>query len=274
MKYKIVFSDIDGTLLNSKHQISKETSEVIFKLRGKNVPFILVSARMPKAIVPLQEELDINEPIICFSGAMVLGKAQPDGTREVIQDISMDIANVSDIYQLICRRFPDITFSIYNKVEWLVPSSKDSWIIQESAITGIIPCEYNFNLLPDTDLKVSKILCMGTPQDIHYFQLEMKECYPALTIYTSKPTYLEIMAPQVSKSAAIESLIQRFKMNIQEAIAIGDNYNDIDMIQSVGLGIAMGNSPDEVKAFANEITESNDEDGLKHILEKYILNTS
>ena len=92
-----------------------------------------------------------------------------------------------------------------------------------------------------------------------------------LNIYPSKPTYLEIMPSNASKTSAIEVLCKKFNIQRSEIIAMGDNYNDIDMIEFAGLGIAMGNAPDEVKQYADDITLSNDEDGVAEAIKKYIL---
>ncbi|MNY40960.1 putative phosphatase [compost metagenome] len=110
---------------------------------------------------------------------------------------------------------------------------------------------------------------MGSPQAIDSLETELKKHHPEITIYKSKPTYLEIMAQKVQKSSAMMSLLESYHVTKQEIIAIGDNYNDIDMIHFAGLGAAMGNSPDEVKAAADIITISNDEDGVKDVIEKY-----
>lgn len=85
MKFKAVFSDIDGTFLNSNHEISPRTVNIVRKLNQKGVKFILVSARMPSAIISLQKLLHINEPIICYSGALVLDSEKEDKTRKVIK---------------------------------------------------------------------------------------------------------------------------------------------------------------------------------------------
>lgn len=267
MEYKIVFSDIDGTLLNSNHQISRGTLDSVLALKEKGVPFILVSARMPHGILPLQEELRINEPIICFSGALVLGAVQTDGTRKVLLNKTLNPSDVRDIYTLILEQFPLISFSAYNKENWFVTSLNDEWVIQEQKIAGTPPQPFNF--ADDIHPAMNKLLCMGSPQAIDSLETELKKHHPEITIYKSKPTYLEIMAHEVQKSSAMMSLLESYHVTKQEIIAIGDNYNDIDMIRFAGLGAAMGNSPDEVKAAADIITISNDEDGVKDVIEKY-----
>jgi hydroxymethylpyrimidine pyrophosphatase-like HAD family hydrolase len=90
-----------------------------------------------------------------------------------------------------------------------------------------------------------------------------------LNAYRSKPTYLEISSKQISKLSALSFLLeQNFPVSLEEVIAFGDNYNDIEMIQGVGLGVAVGNAKEEVKAVANRLTLSNLEDGVAVVLEE------
>ncbi|WP_141430555.1 Cof-type HAD-IIB family hydrolase [Bacillus sp. 03113] len=269
MGYKLVFSDIDGTLLTSNHEISIGTYQSIQELKKKGVPFILVSARMPEGILPLQKELVIDDPIVCFSGALVLGAAQVDGSREVIYNMTMNTEDVENIYSAITNRYPSISFSAYNKEFWYVPTIDNEWIIQEREIAKTPAKVFHFD--EEIYPPVNKVLCMGPPEDIAAFEKELKNLIPTITVYKSKPTYLEIMAENVKKSFAIHMLAKKYQVSRKEIMAIGDNFNDMDMLQFAGLGVAMGNSPNEVKATADVTTLSNDHDGLKEALLQYCL---
>lgn len=269
--YKLIFSDIDGTLLNSHHQISHGTKETVQKLKNRRLPFVLVSARMPEGIYSLQEELAINEPIICFSGALLLSEAKADKKREVLYEVTMKENDVREIYQIVSNRYPTICFTLYNKEDWFVSSVSEEWVIQEQEIIRITPKEYDFShhLYPP----VHKLLCMGEPEEIDQLESRLRDQYPFLSIYKSKPSYLEIMAADVTKAATIDRLAKQLKVNSKEIIAFGDNFNDMDMLQYAGLGVAMGNAPEIVKKAADVITKTNDEDGLVQVIEKYCLNS-
>lgn len=266
MRYKMVFSDIDGTLLDSNHQITGGTKEAVRKLTQNGIPFVLVSARMPYGILPLTEALHINEPIICFSGALVLGALQSDGTREELYNQTLNTEDVEEMYSITSESYPEISFSAYNGRHWFVSSRNDEWIEQEYKITGTPPQYFKFE--DDPIPACHKIMCMGEAPAIERLEAELKSRYPEHTIYKSKTTYLEIMAPHVSKSSAIEVLIKQYGIEQEEIIAVGDNYNDMDMLKYAGLGVAMGNAPEEVKAAADQVTLCNDEDGVKTLLEQ------
>ncbi|WP_440895638.1 Cof-type HAD-IIB family hydrolase [Amphibacillus sp. Q70] len=269
MTLKAIFSDIDGTLLNSNHQITDETKNAIVNVVNHDIPFILVSARMPSGILPLQQTLSINSPIICYSGALILGPDNENGEKIIIDSISLAQSDIEKIYQIVNERYSSISFSLYSHDQWLVSDNQDEWILQEKEITNASPVHCPLLSFIEENHDIHKCLCMGEPEIINQLEIELKDKFPDLSIYKSKDTYLEIMSGKASKSNAIKKLAKQFNMTNQEVMALGDNFNDMDMLKYVGLGVAMGNAPDEVKKIADEITLSNDEDGLRHALNKY-----
>ncbi len=264
--FKMICLDIDGTLLNSKHEISKEVKEAInVAANEKNIPVILVSARMPKGITFLQKELGIEQPIICYSGALILDKDNKTLSKEVI-----DVFNLEEIYKLACEN--NIHVSLYKDDEWYI-EELDYWAKQESEITNIIPTVTDFKELieiwKNEGTGPNKILCMADPDKITLLKEGTKTI--DLNIYPSKPTYLEIMPAKASKTSAINVLQKKFNIDKSEIIAMGDNYNDIDMLEYAGLGIAMGNAPEDVKKHGDYVTLTNDEDGVAAALKKYVI---
>lgn len=261
-----IFSDIDGTLLNSKHQITFDTKNTIQKVVGGNIPFVLVSARMPSSIFPLQQELNINAPVICYSGGLILGC-----NREILHSICLSKKSIKQIYDIVSDHYPSISFNLYGYDQWIVDNTQNPWVIQEAGIINGSPIQRVLSSYIEEDHDTHKILCMGPPEDVERLVQQIKNEVTGISVYKSKGTYLEIMDEMVSKSYAIQELEGIFNITYRELMAIGDNYNDMDMILYAGLGIAMGNAPEEVKKIADWVTSSNDEDGLKIGLEKYIL---
>lgn len=267
-QYKMVCLDIDGTLLNSAHKITKNTKESIQKVvNEKQIPVVLVSARMPKGILFLQEELNIVQPIICYSGALIC-----DNNR-ILSNITMSLSQVKQVHKFAVEL--GIHLSIYREDEWYI-EQMDKWAEQEGKITQITPSITNLaNLLDEWENKgfgPNKILCMAKPEDIKILHSRIMDSHlNKFIVYPSKSTYLEMSSIRATKTFAIDILAQKYGISQSEILAIGDNYNDINMIEYAGLGIAMGNAPDDVKSCANEITLSNDEDGVVEALRKHIL---
>jgi Cof subfamily protein (haloacid dehalogenase superfamily) len=267
-KFRMICLDIDGTLINSDHRITEKTKNVIQRVTKElKIPTVLVSARPPSGIFFLQEELRIDGPVICYSGALIVEKPS-----KILFNVTIGSDWVRKIYDI--ARAEKVHISIYKEDKWYV-EDMDKWAIQEGQIINSVPAivEYR-SLIEKWDLEgngPNKILCMGDPKQIEKFNDRLKSENFELNVYLSKSTYLEIMPKGASKTSAIEFLKERYVVDQSEIIAIGDNYNDVDMIKFAGMGIAMGNAPDEVKIQADEITLTNDEDGAAVAIEKYIL---
>ncbi|WP_347460565.1 HAD-IIB family hydrolase [Clostridium sp. DMHC 10] len=138
--FKMICLDIDGTLLNSKHQITEETKKAIkAAVNEKGIPVILVSARMPKGIIFLQKELEIEAPIICYSGALVLDK-----NGETLFQKHMSVLDIKEVYTVAKKL--GVHVSLYKDDEWCI-EKMDEWVRQEYEITSIIPNVINFEFL-------------------------------------------------------------------------------------------------------------------------------
>lgn len=257
MKYKMVFSDIDGTLLDSNHQVSKGTREKIQELNKQGILFILVSARMPSGILPIQRELGIKSPIVCYSGALVLNES-----GECIKTVGIEYEKSLLIKTYLKSEWNHICSSAFYFDNWLVDQKEDKWVIQEERITSSLPVENEIGEIPLPDREIHKFLCMGETEQITALNEAMKAKFPELSIYRSKDTYLEIMDCDASKSGAIQFLCQKYKIPIEATVSFGDNFNDVDMLLTTGNSFAMGNAPDEIKERARNVTLDNDHDGV------------
>ena len=257
MQYKAIFSDIDGTLLNSQHQITARTEAAIKNVIGKGIPFIPVSARPPYAITPYTEQLQTQQAIICYSGALILDK-----NLTALYSVLIEPQDLMRLNQILFA-YPQLSINHYSGLDWFSNDLTNSWTIQESDITGL-----KANQLADNLTDVHKVLVMGEALDIQVLEQKLKEKLPHLSIHRSKPEYLEIMNKAATKAKAIRFMEQYLNITAHEVIAFGDNFNDLDMLEYAGLSVAMGNAPDEIKQVAKEVTANNNEDGIALILER------
>ncbi len=265
MDYKIVFSDIDGTLLNEQRELSETTILEIKKLKDK-VPFILISARMPAAMKHLQKELEIEElPIISYNGGLVIVDNKVVSSTEISLEIIEDLSALNA--EINCH------LSLYHKDDWYVPEM-DQWALREENNTKVTPqVKSNSEVIQkwrSESKGAHKIMAMGKETHIDKIQDYLIRKYPEeLHLYRSKDTYLEIANKKISKFTAIEFLLkQHYRISIEEAIAIGDNYNDVEMLRNIGYGIAVGNARREAREASNFIAEKSIEDGVAKSLMK------
>ena len=258
--YKAVFSDIDGTLLNTSHQVTKATREKILKLDQKGIPFILVSARMPKGMTGIRDEIGVHAPMVCYSGALIV-----DANGKTMSSVTLKEEETQKLCMYIREEEPQISLNLYHEDTWMVESKEEPWVKQEMEITKIGVDEIPFTK-ENFFRPVHKILCMGEAEDIQRLEKNLVERFPEIRIYKSKDTYLEVMPMKASKSAAIQEFEKIFSIKREEILAFGDGHNDIDMLRYAGLGVAMGNASEEVKEAGDIVTKENDEEGLLYIL--------
>ncbi|MGB6153203.1 MAG: HAD family hydrolase [Pricia sp.] len=263
MTYKILCSDLDGTLLSTKSDVSNFAISEVARIKDKT-RIILVSARMPRAMVYLQRRLAIlNQPMICYNGALVL-----DGDTEIASTV-IEMQQLFEIHNLAQLHFTQL--GLYHKDEWYVEENTER-VRKEIHYTQSTPV---FRDTPDTlkdwkdrGIGAHKVMLMGTKitSDALYPLLE-KQFGNDLHLYRSNDTLIEIAPKSVSKLTAINHLLKKDE-SLQDVIAFGDNYNDIEMLRHCGFGVAVENARDEVKAVANAIALPNYEDGVAEFIKK------
>lgn len=251
----IVFSDIDGTLLNDEHVVLQSTKDAISKLRSQDIPFVIVSARSPSGIYPILEANDFNCHIISYSGGLIL-----DEHRNILYSVGMTVNIAKDVVRFIESEKLDVTWNIYSYDRWIVKDKTDIRVINEENIVNAQAEEGGYESL-DCRTAVHKILCMCNPDKILEIERSLKLQFPNLSIVKSSNILLEIMESGVGKGKAVQKLCQILNQDLSETIAFGDNYNDEDMLDIVGQAFIMGNAPDDLKQKYN-ITFDNNSDGI------------
>ena len=258
--YRIVFSDIDGTLLNEQHQMTPLTRQASLDLQP-DIPFVIVSARSPSGIYPILKEYQFYCPIIAYSGALIL-----DDKRNIIYEKAMKLNDVKAIIDYIEKQNYDLSWNLYAYDQWFVKDKNDPRIIQEEQIVKASSLEID---LFTCDIScVHKILCICHPQSLEIIERDLKAQFPHCTIMKSSDHLLEIMSEGISKGNAVERMCQLWSIDLKDAIAFGDQYNDLDMLQRVGYGYAMGNAPDEIKKAVERVTDDCNHDGIYKILKQ------
>lgn len=264
MDWKIVFSDIDGTVLNSKHELLASTIEAVQKLALKNIPFVLVSARMPKAMKLILDEMNVKMPMISYGGALVL-----DEQNQILHDDKINKLDTKAIIDEIELLWPDdVVINYYSDDNWFVKDEDNKAVKREENITNVKASQADFKELINKNILPNKILCMTKANISSKIEAVLQEKFPQLNIVRSSDILIEIMNKDVSKANGIEVLLHHLNMTPAQAIAFGDNYNDLDMLKLVGRGVVMQNAPEKIKKQMKYITKSNNEDGIYEYLQK------
>ncbi len=255
--YKIIFSDIDGTLLNSSHQVTEGTRRELLRLEQNGVPFVLVSARMREAMVTIRNQIGIHAPMVCYSGGLIY-----DAEDRVLYSCLMDLRQAVSIKEMLERDFPDVCCNTYGYKKWVVDDRSNPWVRREEEITCICAENGDMRQVFAPRGGIHKFLLMGEPDRILLVEQRIKADHPDLSVAASTPNYLEVMDGKVKKSAGLHFLCKALGIAPEEAIAFGDGCNDIDMLQAAGNSYAMANAPQAVRDSAAHVTLDNDHEGL------------
>lgn len=269
MKYKLLVLDVDGTLLNSEHQISKRTVMTLRKVQQMGVQVVLSSGRPTYGILPLAKILDLASYggyIIPYNGSQIIDMR--DGRVLFEKRISPDMVPYVE------RKADQYGFDLMTYAEDVVVTNngQNDHVINEAAINGMKLSAVE-DLSISIDFNPSKlVLVSDDPGSIDELEQRWeKRLSGTLDVMRSEDFYLEVVPSGVSKANTLGVLLDMLGVKTEEVVAMGDGVSDVGMIQQAALGIAMGNARDSVKRCADTVTLSNDEDGVAVALEKIFL---
>jgi len=267
MKYKLVAIDMDGTLLTPELRISRETIDTVRKVIDMGVIVTLSTGRMYPAALPFALELQLDVPLITCNGALI--KCVRTGREYHKKALSRE--HCTEILEYCISS--DLELSLYKDDEIYTSGSYNLHIHEEIDKAEPIVVDDIRSAVDDSVIKI--MMSSKNKSALEYHSETVYQSYKdKLNIYFSLPWFTEVVHKEANKRHALEYLSGHFGIKQEEVIAIGDNFNDMDMMQYAGLGVAMGNAPEYLKESADYVTRSNDEDGVRHVLEKFILDAS
>ncbi|MBC8591464.1 Cof-type HAD-IIB family hydrolase [Wansuia hejianensis] len=270
MSFKLIAIDMDGTLLNSQNEVSQRTRRAIEAASEKGVYVVLATGRILKSATNYSDDLNLYKPIIASNGALIV-----DENKNILYEKTMDKSIVEKIIELGTKN--QIYYHLYSEDSFYSRVYVEE-IAQFYNTKSMAKSEINFKLfkepreiIEDKDLKIFKFIFIDEDSDkLNRFRNELNTL-GNLNICSSWSNNIEVMDREVSKGNSLRYLSKILNIPREQIIAIGDNENDLSMIDYAGLGVAMGNGEEIVKSAADMITSTNDEDGVAKVIEKYIL---
>ena len=289
--YKLIAIDIDGTLLNSNGELSERTILAVKRVIEKGVRVVLTSGRVTNSVEMIAEKVNADKYLICDNGASIYDVAQNKTiwSREIEKSTVLDLIKTcieNDIYymvftdkEIIVKDLRHMALAFYKQRH----NCKDeaTGVTQfkyagieyieriEKPIRRIVVCDQDrtiYNSIVKKLTKFNDIELMASP---HISNKIIKNSDKTIILSYS---YAEILPKNANKWSAIKELISRIGgISESEVMAIGDNFNDVSMIENAGLGVAMNNGATVAKEVARVVAPTNDEDGVATVLERYIL---
>jgi len=268
--YKLLVVDIDGTLLDKNGTISAEDRSALARVCDLGVQVSLSTGRVPQACLGIISQLPLDSYHVFFDGALV---NNPSQGKEVY---------VRLIDKMVVRQA--VEFAYLNGINLEFYSADCYFVKRETWASDI---RRDFYHTPPTIVDITKlwqkeriikgVLTIRSPEEKAKAEILYLQFKDSLSFsWTRTPAYpgvdfINVLAPDVSKGKALEALTSFLGIPLTEVMAVGDGTNDISLLSSAGLAIAMGDAPDELKAVADYVTLDVDHNGLAEAIKKFLL---
>ena len=268
MEYKLIATDMDGTLLNEKHEITKENAEAIIQVQKKGIKFVLASGRPSFAMIGYAKELQMDKLggyILAFNGGELIDLKND----KVIFHEGLDKKDIEEIYSVSKKlKIPMILYAgdtIYG--------SEDTEGVRFEASQCKMKFK-KFDSLKELDKKgitqTTKCMFIGKPEEVKNAEKYMKEVHGNdYFIAISNPIFLEIANKNVNKGKTLKKLSEIENIKLEEIIAVGDSGNDKPLLEIAGMPVAVENAIPEVKEISKFISTSYENHALKTVIEKF-----
>lgn len=269
MAIKLIAIDMDGTLLNPQHLVTPGVKAAIKAAQAKGIAVVLATGRPYVGIQRYLQELDMQHEgqyAISYNGALV--HKAVDG--EPVSEVTLGYDDYR-YFEALSREL-GVHFQALDK-NALYTANKDisEYTIHEAWLTGIA-VKYRSVEEMDPQMTFPKVMMIDKPElldaAITRLPQQAKENY---TVLKSSPYFLEILDKRVNKGYGVQALAEILGLQREEVMAIGDQENDIAMLEYAGTGVAMGNAIDSVKAVSQFVTRTNAEDGVAYAIETFAL---
>ena len=259
---KFIATDIDGTILPLNGNFSEGVKSCISNLQENGIKVVLVTGRMNKAALIVRDELNLRTPVVSYQGGLV-----NDGGN-ILYERYLSEAQARKIIDW--SKEEKIHINLYNNDT--LYSEVDNEEVQKYAEVQRI--DYVVKPFDEIELnRVNKILAIDytNAERISGYEKEVPKIFPELYIIKSTPHFLEFSNPEGSKYCAVKFLQEYWGITEEETLTIGDQNNDIALLQAGGVKVAMGNATEELKSIADYITDTVYNDGFVKVIEKFVL---
>jgi Cof subfamily protein (haloacid dehalogenase superfamily) len=268
MGYRLLVADIDGTLLNAAREITPPVLAAVRAAQEAGVLVCLATGRIWPSARRFVEGLGADPPVILYNGGMVYDFVRD----EIWRRTPLPERHAADVLRIL-RHHPTVQPHLYVDDKVYVPRMSEATLAyqRKDSLQAEVAGDLADWLEADPGRVPMKILTIGERPALEAVAREV-EALPYYVNYVfSEIDYLEILPPGVSKGAALQAATRRLGIEPEAVIAVGDNLNDLSMIEYAGLGVAVANAPEALRARADFVAPSNDDHGLQHVIERFVL---
>ena len=267
MGYKLIAMDLDGTLNNDQKVITEKTKAALMAAQKEGIRLALASARPSPGLFKERDILRLQDHkgiLMSYNGGRIVDAE----TGKVLFETSMDLEETRQVLRKL-ESLP-VTPILDDGVQFYV-ADKNGYKVDYECKNNNMVCSEVGNLAEFLNFAPIKILMSVQPEELPQVQKEIAAFLPeSLTVVQTAAFYLEVIPKVINKGQGIRDICKVLGLSTEEVISFGDAANDIPMLREAGMGVAMGNAADPVKAAANMVTLSNNEDGIAAALEKLL----
>lgn len=268
MDYRMIALDIDGTLVNSRKEISPETLEALIEIQERGFRVAVASGRPVPGMRRVADALQLEKYgnyILPFNGGRIINYK----TKQIVYQKMMSSAMAASLRDDAIEQ--GVGMLTYDEEGAIAGTPINSYMELEANLNSIKIKEVeDFNAY--VSFPVNKCMMLGEPERLVQVEAALKQKYHGfLNIFRSEPYFLEITPMGIDKAATLSKLLQMLGLTADQLICCGDGFNDITMLEYAGLGVAMANARDEVLAAADYVTASNDENGILQVIQKFMM---
>ena len=271
IKYPLVVSDFDGTLARRDGTIGKKTIEAIERYIQDGGIFAISTGRMPSAILPRARELGLKGLLCCGQGSVIMDIE----SGEVLMQGRLSL----DLSIRICKKMEEMGLHThaYDLYDYYSNTDDEALRLYEEAVkekAKLVLDKPLWKYIEETGFRSFKFLAMVEPQKAPAILAELSaENFENCVVTKSAKFLVEVCNAAYSKGTSIEFLAKEYNIPITGTIAVGDQWNDLPMIEKAGLGLAVANGAEELKASATVLPYSNEEDAIAYVIENYAYTT-
>lgn len=265
MQYKLIAMDLDGTLNNDQKKITQRTKEALMMAQKNGIRLALASARPSPGLFRERDELRLQDHrgiLMSYNGGRIVDAANGDTLFET----AMDIEETKSVLRFL-EKLP-VTPILDDGKQFYV-TDKNGYKVDYECMNNRMECTEVDNLADFLNFAPIKILMSADPQKIHEIQAQIAAFLPeSLSVVQTAAFYLEVIPRTINKGQGILDICHATGISPEEVIAFGDAENDIPMLRTAGMGVAMANADERVRTAADMVTLSNNDDGIAHALKK------
>ena len=261
--FRAIALDLDGTLTNHDKVVTPRTRQALLLAESKGAIIILASGRPTYGIVPVAECLELEKRggyILSYNGGNIVNAK----TGEKLFSQFLPDAVIPILYKYAKEKNHALLGYAGNEIITEMP--EDQYVKEESRINKMNIRKVD-NLLDALEPHPTKLLMTGDPTDMLKAEEELVEILgEKMDIFRSAPFFLELVPKGIDKAQSLLRLLSKINLTPADLMAFGDGYNDLSMLKLAGVGVAMANAAPEVRADADYVTLSNEEDGVAEAL--------